>query len=200
MQPKTRYHHGDLAHTLIAVAIDLIEEKGASGLSLREVARMAGVSHGAPAHHFRDKTGLLTAIAVQGLRELAETLQLAGEARPAAGYQKLIGSGEAYIRFSLEHPAYYAVMYRPDLVNPVDPDYALSTRLPGKVLTQFIEQTLLANGQDVSPKIVAGAAIALWSQVHGFASIWASGNLGDPDDSELLTETMHEMFHNIVRF
>lgn len=197
MQAKKSYHHGDLAQTLISAAINQIALKGPSALSLREVARAAGVSHAAPAHHFGDKSGLLTAIAVKGLRELTETLQAAGEANPATDPGRLIGSGEAYIRFLLNHPAYFAVMFRPDLIVANDPSYQTASQQPGAVLTQFIEESLEASGKTLHPDIVSATAIALWSQVHGFASLWSTSNLGDQEDKDLLSETMTRMFNAI---
>ncbi|MFT7219039.1 MAG: AcrR family transcriptional regulator [Candidatus Azotimanducaceae bacterium] len=197
MQAKKSYHHGDLAQTLISAAINLIALKGPSALSLREVARAAGVSHAAPAHHFGDKSGLLTAIAVKGLRELTEALQAAGEAKPAKDPARLIGSGEAYIRFSLDHPAYFAVMFRPDLILANDPGYQTASQQPGAVLTQFIEESLEASGKTLHPDIVSATAIALWSQVHGFASLWSTSNLGDQEDKDLLSDTMTRMFNAI---
>ena len=72
------YHHGDLRRALLAAALDVIATDGPAALSLRDLARRAGVSHAAPAHHFRDRTGLLTAVAVEGYGMLADAL-----ARPA---------------------------------------------------------------------------------------------------------------------
>lgn len=197
MPAKKNYHHGDLAQTLISAAIDLIALKGVSALSLREVARAADVSHAAPAHHFGDKSGLLTAIAIKGLRELTEALEASGAAKPATDSGRLIGSGEAYIRFLLDHPAYFAVMFRPDLVIEDDPDYQTASQQPGAVLTQFIEESLEASGKTLHPDIVSATAIALWSQVHGFASLWSTSNLGDLEDKDLLSETMTRMFNAI---
>jgi AcrR family transcriptional regulator len=74
-----RYHHGDLRRELIRHALAEITDNGVAALSLRELARRAGVTHGAPAHHFRDKTGLLTAIAIEGFTLLADTLETARE-------------------------------------------------------------------------------------------------------------------------
>ena len=84
MAAERPYHHGDLERALKAAAVDLITEVGPAGFSLREVARRAGVSHAAPAHHFGDSRGLLTALAVDGFRHLATQLAAArsGETDP----------------------------------------------------------------------------------------------------------------------
>src|SRR3954451_21225511 len=100
------YHHGNLRRVLIDKALEAIADDGVAALSLRDVARRAGVSHAAPAHHFGDKAGVLTAIATEGFELLA------GATRAASG--DLLDRGLAYIRFAVEHPAHYEVMFRPD--------------------------------------------------------------------------------------
>src|ERR1044072_2548365 len=108
------YHHGDLRRVLIAAALELIAERGPAAVSLRDLARVAGVSHAAPAHHFGDKAGLFTAIAVQGNELLADAL---------AGAD-LEDMGVRYVRFAAEHPSHFEVMFRPDLWHADDPDLA----------------------------------------------------------------------------
>src|SRR5947207_11340311 len=104
------YHHGDLRRALMAAAIEAIGEHGPAAVSLRDLARRANVSHAAPAHHFKDKAGLLTAIAVDGYDMLGDALRAdAGQAGP------LLDVGASYVRFALEHPAHFEVMFRPDL-------------------------------------------------------------------------------------
>ena len=92
------YHHGDLPRALLEAAVEAIEEVGPAALSLRDLARRTGVSHAAPAHHFGDKAGLLTAVAADGFRRLAATL---GEAYRATG--SFLEVGVAYARFAVTH-------------------------------------------------------------------------------------------------
>src|SRR5689334_3926996 len=93
------YHHGDLRRALIDGALEAIAENGVAALSLRDVARRAGVSHAAPAHHFGDKQGLLTAIAIEGFEGLYEvTMAAAGDH---------VAGGLAWIAWALDHPAHY---------------------------------------------------------------------------------------------
>src|ERR1700716_2165854 len=94
------YHHGDLRRVLLQEAVASLRESGPTALSLRDVARRAGVSHAAPAHHFGDKAGVLTAIATEGFELLAAAT---GAATKQSG--SLIEGGMAYIRFAIEHPA-----------------------------------------------------------------------------------------------
>lgn len=103
------YHHGSLREDLLAAAARVVSERGPSGLSLRELARELGVTHTAPRHHFGDKRGVLTALAAQGHRLLAGRLMAAGD--------DFLESGVTYVRFALDHPGHFAVMFRPDLVD-----------------------------------------------------------------------------------
>ena len=158
------YHHGNLRREILDAALDEIRDAGAAGLSMRELARRAGVSHTAPAHHFGDKTGLLTAIATEGYELLGESLR---NARETGGF---LDVGLAYIRFAVEHPAHFEVMFRPDLFRSDDPELvavkAVTTALLyGPASDEFPDDDALRVG------------IAGWAFVHGFASLWVTGNL-----------------------
>src|SRR5918995_5895636 len=115
------YHHGDLPRALLEAAVEAIEEVGPAALSLRDLARRAGVSHAAPAHHFGDKAGLLTAVAAQGYQLLADTLTAARQR--SADFLEV---GVAYVRFAVDHRAHFEVMFRPDLYRPDDPEVAIA--------------------------------------------------------------------------
>ena len=110
------YHHGDLPRALLEAAAQAIAEAGPAAVSLRDLARRTG-SHAAPAHHFGDKAGLLTAVATDGFRRLAATL---GEAYQATG--SFLEVGVAYVRFAITHRAHFEVMFRPELYHPDDPE------------------------------------------------------------------------------
>src|SRR5215210_5327 len=90
MSIRGSYHHGDLKATILAEAAVLVSQRGADGLSLRELARAAGVSHAAPAHHFTDRRGLFTALATEGFAMLAGALKAA---RP-----EFLDAALAYVR------------------------------------------------------------------------------------------------------
>src|SRR6478735_8486990 len=92
--PQRPYHHGDLRRAILSAALDVIATEGPSALSLRDLARRAGVSHAAPAHHFKDRTGLLTAIAAEGHALLSDELAEAPDLRER---------GVRYVRFATGH-------------------------------------------------------------------------------------------------
>ena len=164
------YHHGDLRRAVLDGALAAIAADGATGLSLRDVARRAGVSHAAPAHHVGDKRGVLTAIALEGFELLAETTR---ETMEETG--DLIEGGLAYIRFALDHPAHYEVMFRPELYRVDDPAVAAARAAGAAVLFGAVRDTF---GPRASDEDVFGGVMAAWSFAHGFASLWAYGNLG----------------------
>src|SRR5688572_25760447 len=104
------YHHGRLREAVLEAAVAEIETVGPARLSMREIARRAGVSHAAPAHHFGDKAGIFTAIAIEGYRLIGEATSQA-----AVGENALRDGGMAYVGFALTHRAHFEVMFRPDL-------------------------------------------------------------------------------------
>jgi AcrR family transcriptional regulator len=157
---KQTYHHGDLPAVILSRAAELVAERGADGVSLRELARAAGVSHAAPAHHFIDRRGLFTALAAEGFRLLATALT---DARP-----QFIAAALAYVRFAIEHPGHYAVMFDRSLVDPHDPELVAAQALAGAELAHGV-QSLDDPHATADP---AGAELAAWSLVHGFAMLW----------------------------
>jgi AcrR family transcriptional regulator len=171
-QPKP-YHHGDLRRALLDAAIASITEEGSASFSLRDLARRIGVSHAAPAHHFGDKTGLLTALAVEGYDLLADA-----QATVWAETGDFLEVGVAYVRFAVEHPAHFEVMYRPELLRADDPDLVAAH--------QRSRDFLYGPAGTLVKRDALGAGIAGWSMAHGIVSLWVNGNLpdelGGPED------------------
>ena len=104
------YHHGDLRRALVEAAERILENEGPSALSLRAVAREAGVSAAAPYHHFKDKNELLAAIAQEGFELLAQAMR-EGAAHEEDPRRRLNALGVAYVRFARDNPALYNLMY-----------------------------------------------------------------------------------------
>ncbi len=113
------YHHGHLPDALRSATAELIAEKGTSGFSLREVARRAGVSHAAPAHHFGDAEGMLTSLAAEGFSMLADAMAAAVDGIDDAT-ERLKRVGAAYRRTAERHPGHLAVMTQTDLLRVDD--------------------------------------------------------------------------------
>jgi AcrR family transcriptional regulator len=157
------YHHGQLRQAILAAAVDALAESGPARLSLRELARRAGVSHAAPAHHFGDKAGVLTAVAAEGYTLLADALTAAQ--RHAEDF---LDVGVAYVRFAVEHRAHFEVMFRPELYHSDDPALVAARHRAADALYGGVGSVAAARrGPDVP---VAG--VAAWCLVHGFATLW----------------------------
>lgn len=173
--PRASYHHGSLRETLVRASLELIRAEGIGAVSLRRVAREAGVSPGAPYHHFPDRAALLTAIATDGFRmmEVRMTAARAGAATPSAA---LVALTEAYVRFAHEQPAYFGLMFRPDLAHPDgDPAAKEAADCSFRVLCDVV-----ADGQrdgSVPPGDPGALITALWALGHGLASLWVDGSL-----------------------
>jgi len=161
------YHHGDLRRGLIEAARRLLEVDGPTALSLRAVAREAGVSPAAPYHHFKDKSQLLNAVAMEGWQMLNASLT---KARESAGSlrERLSGVGVAYVSFARDHPDLYRVMYdcsreREALPNSGADDDGPFCR---------VRDSLIEAGAD--PTDWAGlelASVAAWCAAHGLAEM-----------------------------
>lgn len=158
-----RYHHGDLPNALRGAAVDVIAEQGLGRFSLREVARRAGVSHTAPAHHFGDVRGLLTSVAVEGFDALhAETAAAAVSRTDPA--ERLVALGEAYVSLATDHPGHCQVMFRTDVIDPDDPALVMAGLRAHGVLEQAVRDVVAAEGLLVDVDV---AVELCWATMQG---------------------------------
>ena len=175
--PLATYHHGDLKRALLTAVEDIVRDKGIEALTLREAARRAGVSHGAPLHHFRDKRGLLTAFAVAGSRKLERCVRraLAG-IDPRDHAARLTAVGMGYLDFALRHGAHFRIVFRPELLDGADPDLEQARAAAGHTLDEVLMAARDAGS--LSPNDYDRVRLASWSIAHGFASLAAEGAFG----------------------
>jgi len=175
MPRPNSYHHGDLRAALLDAVAEIVREKGPAGVSLREAARRAHVSHSAPAHHFGNKAGLLTAFATQGYQRLAEFVFAAiTELAPADGPATLAAVGRGYVRFAVANPDQFGVMFRLELLDADDADFLTASDAAYTLLTATIARCVVERRLDADPEAMA---VAAWSLVHGLAALWISGRL-----------------------
>lgn len=158
---STPYHHGNLRSALLDEAACMVDEGGVGSISLRELARRTGVSHGAPAHHFRDRRGLLTALASQSLTMLADNVRAA----TPWGFEE---AAVAYIQFARQHPGRYAVMYNLDLLDITDAELADARSASMEALLAGVESIPSRRRPNLTTDEAAHVA---WSLVHGLASL-----------------------------
>lgn len=164
------YHHGDLPNALRKAAADVIIEKGLGAFSLREVARRAGVSHAAPAHHFGDVRGLLTSLAAEGFTYLEAALRESqdGLTDPEA---RLAAMGRAYVRMGITYPGHCAVMFRHDLIDDAD----LALQGCGYEAFQRLEDLIVDIREIEGADFDLGDATKLcWAAMQGLIVLWSS--------------------------
>jgi AcrR family transcriptional regulator len=166
----TPYHHGDLRRALIDTALAMVTEEGAWNFTLREVARRAGVSHTAPYNHFEDKSALLAEVAALGFQALRQTVETAARRQPRSARQAFAGIVAAYVRFGVEHPAHYRLMFGAELADKArHPSLQPAGDAAFAVLTGVLERGQ-ASGQ-IRRDPVRDQALAAWSLVHGLTTL-----------------------------
>jgi AcrR family transcriptional regulator len=177
---RTNYHHGALREALLRATVELIETEGIGAVSLRQVARTAGVSPGAPYHHFPDRAALLTALADEGFGRLAEQLTAAQNAAttPTAALEAILN---AYVNFAKTNPAYFRLMFRPELTRSHKSDRGTQAGEEAfAVLANTVSECLTANKNNKNKAVPADRdvlAITMWSLAHGYASLWLDDQL-----------------------
>ena len=153
------YHHGDLPAAVLAAAAKMLEKEGLAGLSVRAAARRAGVSHNAPYRHFPDRDALLAALAADGFSQLREALE------NKTGKEL----GEAYVRFALDHPQRFRLMFAGHFAQP-------------ELLAKFAG---VFSGMGSDARFAAAAG---WSLVHGLAQLILDGHF--EDDADFVTKVL----------
>lgn len=179
MQPRRRtsYHHGHLKQALIASALEMVKEQGAESVSVREVAKRAGVSSGAPFRHFPSRTRLMTAVAEQAMRrfrgEIVRALEEVKSDAPLARFRAL---GTAYMRWVVRNPEHFQVISNRTLI---DFDGSPSLRRDNAEIRELMEQ-LLSEQRQHAPllhddlKVISFSARAL---AYGIARMYVDGHL-----------------------
>lgn len=161
------YHHGALRGALLAAAEAELEARGIERFSLRKVAQRAGVSHGAPAYHFRDAGGLLTALATDGFARILAIQMAREEMQGSSVVDRLVASGLGYIDFAIGHPALFRLMFSSQRIDFSDPDLQRQMDCTYHHLKVAIAAV---NGAEVDETLA-------WALVHGLAELLLAGRL-----------------------
>jgi AcrR family transcriptional regulator len=169
---KTDYHHGRLRQALIETAVKTIAQHGIDALSLRELAARAGVSPGAPYHHFANRSELLASIAEEGFTRLEAQMIAAREAAPDNSSARLEAIGLAYVAFAVSSLGYFRVMFHGDSTSSGPTEAGLRT-------FHILRDAVVAcQGAGQAPQGDAtGLVLVAWSTVHGFATLWVDRTL-----------------------
>ena len=164
----------DLRQKVLNASLTLIKEGGLDRLSMREVARKAGVSHQAPYHYFEDREAILASIAGEGFSKLEQSLVRAAAEAGAEPIKAVEGMGRAYIEFAMRHPAYFQVMFRADAV-PLD-RYPDARKREDEAFGKLVEGIGQAFANHPA-KVRREMATACWAMVHGLATLILEGSL-----------------------
>lgn len=162
-----------LADRLVVVAAELLESEGLEGLTMREVARRAGVTHGAPQRHYASFATLLAEVAARGFDVLIDSVEAraAGVAPGAGALARLAACAHAYVRCAVAHPHVFALMFRPELVDGTYERLATRARASFEQLLQYVRAAQDAGWHTAEDtRQLAGV---LWATVHGLASLWS---------------------------
>jgi AcrR family transcriptional regulator len=185
-QANATYHHGDLRAACLSAALELLEEEGETALSLRAVARRAGVSPAAPYRHYEDREALVSAVAAVGYRELAERL---AAAHPSPSTPEQLASvAVAYVQFALERPALFRIMFG----EPCDRDNEERVAATAAV-SLYLREIVARCFPQSDPEALAPA---IWALVHGLAFLHLDGKLDAPTPvavTERITGTIHAL-------
>jgi AcrR family transcriptional regulator len=176
------YHHGQLERAAIDGAVEEVQTVGVAAVSMRRIARRAGVSHAALAYQFGDKAGIFTAVATEGFR-----LQAAMIGSAATGPDGFLRGGQGYIAFALTHRGHFEVMFRPYLYRSNDPGLLAAKKAAFDVLYDTARASLEAHrpaSTPVSDDEVSSLALAGWSLSHGFATLALTSNISELRDAD----------------
>jgi AcrR family transcriptional regulator len=176
---ETPYHHGALREALLQAAERVLERDGLGGLTLRAVAREAGVSHAAPTHHFGDLTGLVSELAAVGFRQFNAAMASSCEAA-ATPLERALARPKAYVAYAQAHPGMYGIMFRTERLDYSRPslDEAAGAAFAG--LANAVAASRHEHIEQEHLTLEQAAAIArAWSLVHGFTMLMLDGRLED---------------------
>ncbi|SEQ04202.1 transcriptional regulator, TetR family [Pseudomonas cuatrocienegasensis] len=186
-KPEQSYHHGELRSALVLAATELLVEGGLASISLREVARRAGVSHNAPYRHFADRDSLLAALATQGFIQLEQAMD-----QQPGGLAEL---GQCYVRFALAQPGHFALMFSVSLDKRRYPELQQAAAALHARLVAVVQVAAPQRPHQV-------ATLAAWSLVHGLAHLLQEQQLGEtlgPGlSAEQLAEQVTQLFARLL--
>lgn len=175
MHAKERtYHHGDLRRALLVAAEAELADNGIEGFTLRGCAKRAGVSHAAPAHHFKDAAGLLTALAAEGFRRFILAMETRRDVETTPR-ERLIGVGLGYLDFARDNPALFGLMFSSKRPDHGDPALGEIARRSFLVLTEAVRA--VSGADPLADRSALLDAMTAWSVVHGLAELSLAGQL-----------------------
>lgn len=191
---KANYHHGDLRRALMDVSIDILKKHEVETLNLRRLAVLAGVSPGAPYHHFADRAELVAAIANEGFELLEGSMRKATATCANEASARLEALGQAYVHFAISHPGYFRVMFRRETHNNATTAMRGAGQRTFQLLCDAItacQQAGSAPAGDPQPLILHA-----WAAVHGLSTLLVDGDL---KGISIPTQQLASVMTNLMR-
>lgn len=173
-RPRAGYHHGDLRAALIVAAEAELADNGVDGFTLRGCARRAGVSHAAPAHHFRDVRALLTELAMIGFERLSATMAKQAEGIEPGSVDYVVAIGLGYVTFAERYPHFFGLIFRTASLDRENPGFTAAAQEAFRYPVRAIG-ALYGSPDPMSDPELAGIVIGIWSMVHGFSTLLLAG-------------------------
>jgi AcrR family transcriptional regulator len=171
-KPPRGYHHGDLRRELVTAAMNLLDEQGIDAVTVRAVAREADVAHSAPANHFKDRTALLTQLAVETFQALIQDVDAASARSGSAKREQIEAFADVVLRFAFKHPHRYRLLWRADSIDQSQAEFQAS----GGAVYERLRQ-IMANGKATHALSPDTHVVAAWALVHGYISLRLDGTL-----------------------
>ncbi len=193
----SNYHHGDLKNALIKAGVKILAREGVNGLSLRKVAKQAGVSHAAPYSHFADKQALIAAISTEGFKQLYIRIDTIFARHHSTPESLLLETAWAYMQFALNEPDRFKLMFSSVLEK--EKEYPDFVHYAQKNFSQIVDVVKVCQSAGVlrqgEPEL---AAVSVWGAVHGLVMLVLEGQISHTvlerhDLRKLLTFTLHQM-------
>jgi AcrR family transcriptional regulator len=177
--PERPYHHGDLRNALLQAGLEILDKEGSGAVTLRAIATRAGVSHAAPAHHFGNAKGLMTALATIAFDRLYASIQAAVDAAPKQTVEQVRAAGRGYLGFAMSNPGLFRLMFTCSLVDDADPELQRAGDRAYQQLLSIAAPTAAQRGGR-STDDVSAVALQIWCTVHGFAHLLLEGQIDAP--------------------
>jgi AcrR family transcriptional regulator len=191
---KRTYHHGALRAAMIEAALKLIAKHGPRGFSLSEAARLAGVSVGAPYRHFADKEALFSEIAAQGFVELSERIEAVAKTSPDDPRKRLVAIGMAYVRFAVERPSHFEVMFDSAIHRRKDSPVDVPADRAYQILAETVHEA--AAKKDVRSEETLTAAT--WALMHGHAMFAMDNSFTNMEFKTPVDTLVHDSFELLM--